>query len=158
MKVDTRSVSPGGDGGKTPVKRRGTTGWSRALSPGLRPESIRQRSADRRQRRRRRQPRMLTRQVTLDEPPNDGTRSGIGLIRGWACQDAGDGVEIRITGPREGTSRRRTIFTAPYGSDRGDVACEHRGGAESYGLRLLGLPHSTTTTCCPRGRIRLELR
>ncbi len=56
----------------------------------------------------------------LDEPADGGTRSGIGLIRGWVCQDDGDGVEIRITGPSGSSSRTRTI-TALYGSDRGDV-------------------------------------
>ena len=54
----------------------------------------------------------------LDEPANGGIRSGIGLVRGWVCQDAGNGVEIRIMNA-DGT--RVATFTAPYGSARGDV-------------------------------------
>ncbi len=54
----------------------------------------------------------------LDEPASGSTRSGIGLVRGWVCQDAGDGVEIRIMNS-DGT--RAATFTAPYGSERGDV-------------------------------------
>ena len=80
----------------------------------------------------------------LDEPPNNGTRSGIGLIRGWVCQDAGEGVEIRITGPSGSNSRTRTI-TALYGSERDDVedanSCDRRGNdfgfAVQYNYNLL---------------------
>ncbi len=55
----------------------------------------------------------------LEEPPSGGVRSGIGLIRGWVCQDAGEGVQISITNTDSGA--QATTFTAPYGSDRGDV-------------------------------------
>ena len=62
---------------------------------------------------------------SLDEPPPGSARSGIGIIRGWACQDDGNGVEIRIMNS-DGT--RAATFTAPYGSDRGDVdVSEHCG-------------------------------
>lgn len=55
----------------------------------------------------------------LEEPPSGGVRSGIGLIRGWVCQDAGEGVQIRIA--NTDSRAQATTFTAPYGSDRGDV-------------------------------------
>ena len=66
----------------------------------------------------------------LDEPPNGGVRSGIGIVRGWVCQDDGDGVQIRIL---NADGRSVTSFTAPYGSARGDVrrndpdACDRTG-------------------------------
>jgi len=77
----------------------------------------------------------------LEEPL--GARSGIGLVRGWACQDAGNGVEIRIMNA-DGT--RVATFTAPYGSDRGDVNVRDRcdgkrttdvGFAVQYNYNLL---------------------
>ncbi len=79
---------------------------------------------------------------SLDEPPPGGVRSGIGIIRGWVCQDAGNGVEIRIMNS-DGT--RAATFTAPYGSDRGDVDidehCDRRtdgvGFAVQYNYNLL---------------------
>ena len=79
----------------------------------------------------------------LDEPPNNGFRSGIGTIRGWVCQDDGDGVEIRIM--NAAGTRRVATFTAPYGSDRSDVPvrdrCDRRGTdvgfAVQYNYNLL---------------------
>ena len=80
----------------------------------------------------------------LEEPPSDGVRSGIGLIRGWVCQDAGEGVQIRITNTDSGA--QAATFTAPYGSDRGDVNvsehCDNRivngvGFAVQYNYNLL---------------------
>ena len=65
---------------------------------------------------------------SLDEPANGGIRSGIGLVRGWVCQDAGNGVEIRIMNA-DGT--RVATFTAPYGSARGDVDESVRCGRTS---------------------------
>ncbi len=64
----------------------------------------------------------------LEDPPNGGTRSGIGLIRGWVC--GATRVEVRIAGPSGPTSRNYTIPVL-YGSDRGDVeredVCDRRG-------------------------------
>ena len=78
----------------------------------------------------------------LDEPPHNGVRSGIGIIRGWVCRDAGEGVEIRIM---DADGDRVATFTAPYGSDRGDVDvmeyCGRRvdgiGFAVQYNYNLL---------------------
>ena len=79
---------------------------------------------------------------SLDEPPPGGVRSGIGIIRGWACQDDGNGVQIRIM---NSDGDRVATFTAPYGSDRGDVDiqehCDRRtdgiGFAVQYNYNLL---------------------
>lgn len=64
----------------------------------------------------------------LEDPPNGGTRSGIGLIRGWVC--GATRVEVRITGP-SGPNSRNYEIPVLYGSDRGDVAdldvCDSRG-------------------------------
>lgn len=79
----------------------------------------------------------------LDEPPNGGVRSGIGIIRGWVCQDDGAGVQIRIL---NADGQRVTSFTAPYGSSRRDVPvpdrCEDQrttnvGFAVQYNYNLL---------------------
>ena len=60
----------------------------------------------------------------LDEPPHNGTRSGIGLVRGWACAAPARGVEIRISNTQGQVAR----FFAPHGSARGDVdVSEHCG-------------------------------
>ncbi len=82
---------------------------------------------------------------SLEEPV--GIRSGIGLIRGWVCQDDGTGVEIRI---RNAAGDLVETFTAPYGSARGDVEnppagfeplCDRRGDdfgfAVQYNYNLL---------------------
>jgi len=99
----------------------------------------------------------------LEEPPSGGIRSGIGLVRGWVCQDDGNGVEIRITGPSGPDSETRT-FTAPYGSDRGDVNvsehCDDRivngvGFATQYNYNLL--PAGTYTVEAYVGRDRVGL-
>ena len=78
---------------------------------------------------------------SLDDPPNNGSRSGIGLIRGWVCQATN--VEVRIRGPREGTQRTRTIST-PYGSVREQAAvdeCQHNspniGFAAQFNYNIL---------------------
>ena len=68
---------------------------------------------------------------SLDEPPHNGIRSGIGIIRGWVCRDDGNGVQIRIT---NADGDRVATFTAPYGSDRGDVDV-----SENCGRRLDGI-------------------
>ncbi len=78
----------------------------------------------------------------LDEPPPNSARSGIGTIRGWACQDDGTGVQIRIM---DSDGDRVATFTAPYGSDRGDVDisehCDRRldgiGFAVQFNYNLL---------------------
>ena len=76
---------------------------------------------------------------TLEEPPDGGTRGGIGLVRGWACQDAGAGVEIRVTGP-SGPDSETDSFTAPYGSERDDVedaeACDRRGNDFGFAVQF----------------------
>lgn len=59
----------------------------------------------------------------LDEPPHNGVRSGIGIIRGWVCQDDGDGVQIRIL---NADGRHVTTITAPWGSSRNDVPVADR--------------------------------
>ncbi len=95
----------------------------------------------------------------LDEPPHNGVRSGIGLIRGWVCQDDGNGVEIRIM---DADGDRVATFTAPYGSDRGDVdVMEHCGRrvdgigfAVQYNYNLL--PAGTYTIEAYVGRDQVE--
>ena len=76
---------------------------------------------------------------TLEEPPDGGTRGGIGLVRGWACQDAGAGVEIRVTGP-SGPDSETDSFTAPYGSERDDVedaeACDRSGNDFGFAVQF----------------------
>lgn len=98
----------------------------------------------------------------LEEPPSGGVRSGIGLIRGWVCQDAGEGVQISITNTDSGA--QATTFTAPYGSDRGDVNvsehCADRivngvGFAVQYNYNLL--PAGTYTIQAFVGRERVGL-
>ena len=100
---------------------------------------------------------------SLDEPPPNSARSGIGTIRGWVCQDAGDGVEIRIM---NSSGTRVATFTAPYGSSRGDVQnadpfpCEGRaradvGYAVQYNYNLL--PAGTYTIEAYVGRQRVGL-
>ena len=50
----------------------------------------------------------------IEEPVQDSTRSGIGLVSGWAVSDLGiESVEVFIDGER--------IGFVPYGSGRGDV-------------------------------------
>ena len=72
------------------------------------------------------------------------------------CQDDGNGVEIRITGPSGSPDSQTRTFTAPYGSDRGDVNvsehCEDRivngvGFAAQYNYNLL--PAGTYTASKP---------
>ncbi len=78
----------------------------------------------------------------LDEPASGSARSGIGLVRGWVCQDGGEGVEIAIT---DADGEEVANFIAPYGSDRGDVDidehCDRRtdgiGFAVQYNYNLL---------------------
>ena len=78
---------------------------------------------------------------SLDEPPNNGSRSGIGLIRGWVCQ--AERVEVRITGPSP-SSRTVATIAAPYGSVREQEAvdeCQHNrntiGFAAQFNYNLL---------------------
>ena len=79
----------------------------------------------------------------LEEPASGSARSGIGLVRGWVCQDGGDGVEIRIM---NSDGDRVATFTAPYGSERDDVdvadACDGQrstdvGFATQFNYNLL---------------------
>ena len=97
----------------------------------------------------------------LEEPANGSTRSGLGLIRGWVCQDAGNGVEIRIT---NADGARAWTLTAPYGSDRGDVnvseRCEDKrttdvGFAAQFNYNLL--PAGTYTIGAWVGREQVGL-
>ena len=63
---------------------------------------------------------------SLDDPPNNGSRSGIGLIRGWVCQATS--VEVVIRGPREGGQQVVFTIPTPYGSVREQAAidqCQH---------------------------------
>ena len=54
----------------------------------------------------------------LGNPPNDGVRSGIGLISGWVC--AANSVQIRISAPS--VPGFQTIrLNAAYGTSRPDV-------------------------------------
>ena len=78
----------------------------------------------------------------LEDPPNDGTRSGIGLIRGWVCQATS--VQVRITGESDGASGPITISPVPYGSEREQAAvdrCQHTrntiGFAAQFNYNLL---------------------
>ena len=78
----------------------------------------------------------------LDDPPNGGSRSGIGLIRGWVCQARS--VQVAITGPSEGTARLVQTISTPYGSVREPEAvarCRHTspniGFAAQFNYNLL---------------------
>jgi hypothetical protein len=52
--------------------------------------------------------------VTVEEPVNGETHSGVGNLRGWAVASEGvDKIEIYIDG--------NYAFDAPYGGSRGDV-------------------------------------
>ena len=58
----------------------------------------------------------------LENPPDDGYRSGIGLISGWVC--AAEDVEVRILSDRG--IPRRTLQVA-YGTSRPDTVGQCRG-------------------------------
>ena len=98
----------------------------------------------------------------LEEPPHNGVRSGIGLVRGWVCQAGSNSVQIRITGPSGPNSRTRTI-TAPYGSARADVAsaghCDRRGSNFGFAAQINynNLPEGTYTVQASAGRLRIGL-
>ena len=75
----------------------------------------------------------------LDEPPNDGSRSGIGLIRGWVCQATN--VDVRIM---NANGIRVQTITAAYGSVRESQAvarCRHNrntiGFAAQFNYNIL---------------------
>jgi multidrug efflux pump subunit AcrA (membrane-fusion protein) len=101
---------------------------------------------------------------SLEEPPPGGVRSGIGIVRGWVCQDAGSGVEIRIFDP---AGNRVARFTAPYGSARGDVDesvhCGRRsrpnapiGFAAQFNYNLLAAGTYTIQAWVGREQVGLE--
>ena len=56
----------------------------------------------------------------LEEPGHDDIRSGVVMVRGWVCQDDGNGVRIEI---RDQRRNRLAVpaFIVPYGSPRADV-------------------------------------
>jgi hypothetical protein len=52
--------------------------------------------------------------ASLNEPLNNGTQSGVGMIRGWALSEEGiEKIEVFIDGDY--------AFDVPYGDPRGDI-------------------------------------
>ena len=66
---------------------------------------------------------------SLGDPPNNGVRSGIGIIRGWVCQ--ADRVRIQILMKKES---KWHPFTAGYGTDRPDTLNECAPGRTNTGF------------------------
>ena len=66
----------------------------------------------------------------LGNPPNDGVRSGIGLISGWVC--AANSVQIRISNAQG----RVATLTAAYGTTRADTvgSCDHQENTTGFGM------------------------
>ena len=84
----------------------------------------------------------LMRRVTW-ESPNDGVRSGIGLISGWVC--AANSVEIRISNAQG----RVATLNAAYGTTRADTVgeCDHQEDTTGFGMtyNFNHLPEGTYT-------------
>ena len=66
----------------------------------------------------------------LGNPPNDGVRSGIGLISGWVC--AANSVQIRISNAQG----RVATLNAAYGTTRADTvgSCDHQENTTGFGM------------------------
>ncbi len=79
----------------------------------------------------------------LGNPPNDGVRSGIGLISGWVC--AANSVQIRISAPGFSTIR----LNAAYGTSRPDVPensnCDNADAGFGMTYNFNHLPEGTYT-------------
>lgn len=69
----------------------------------------------------------------FEDPPNNSTRSGVGLIRGWVCQ--ANRIEVQITNAE---GERVVTQTAAYGSSRPDVVqaqrCQHSSPNVGFGI------------------------
>ena len=84
----------------------------------------------------------------LGNPPNDGVRSGIGLISGWVC--AANSVQIRISAPS--VPGFQTIrLNAAYGTSRPDVPenensnCDNADAGFGMTYNFNHLPEGTYT-------------
>ena len=88
----------------------------------------------------------------LEEPNHLEDRTGAVMVRGWVCQDDGNGVRIEIRHAR-GNRLAIPAFIVPFGSPRPDVEdegeCDQSGNAfgfggdfqpESFGCRTLLFP------------------
>ena len=66
----------------------------------------------------------------LGNPPNDGVRSGIGLISGWVC--AANSVQIRISNAQG----RVATLNAAYGTTRADTvgSCDDNSPNTGFGM------------------------
>ena len=82
----------------------------------------------------------------FEDPPNESTRSGVGLIRGWVCQ--ANRIEVQITNAE---GERVVTETAAYGSSRPDVVqaqrCQHSSPNVGFGItyNFNRLPEGTYT-------------
>ena len=67
----------------------------------------------------------------LENPPHNGTRSGVGVISGWVC--AANEVEVRITTPQ---GAPRETFQVAYGTSRPDTdgECDHDEDTTGFGM------------------------
>ena len=90
---------------------------------------------------------------TLEEPADGSTRSGIGLIRGWVCQDDGNGVQVRIM---NADGARVATFTAPYGSARGDVDLSEYCGRRDVPDAPVGFAAQFNYNLLPAGTYTVE--
>jgi N-acetylmuramoyl-L-alanine amidase len=82
--------------------------------------------------------------LTLEEPQEGGTYTGISNLRGWAIAESGiDKIELDIDGVY--------AFDIPMGGSRGDVASAYpdfpNASQSGFSMALITKP-------CPRGRIR----
>lgn len=72
----------------------------------------------------------------IEEPAHGSVRSGIGMIRGWVCNDGGDDVTVEIMDAD--TERVVSRLAAPNGSPRADVndanRCDPERRAADYGF------------------------
>ena len=73
---------------------------------------------------------------TIEEPAHGSVRSGIGMIRGWVCNDGGADVSVEILDAD--TDRVVSRLVAPTGSPRADVndanRCDSERRAADYGF------------------------
>ena len=90
---------------------------------------------------------------TLEEPADGSTRSGIGLVRGWVCQDDGNGVQVRIM---NADGARVATFTAPYGSARGDVDLSEYCGRRDVPNAPVGFAAQFNYNLLPAGTYTVE--
>ena len=67
----------------------------------------------------------------LEDPPNNGVRSGIGIIRGWVCQ--ANRVRIQIY---DDSGAVVQALTAGYGTDRSDTLGECGAGRTNTGFGM----------------------